>query len=156
MVTRLVINSVGDAFAAALLLLESAREEVVWLVPPSIHALSRRYGFVERTRAFVQHGGVLRGILEISRANVKEVQVSLENSEDIRHSDTRYNLYMYVADRRGSVSAINIGVDENTLNTPIVAFWSDDPTYAEYLLAEFERAWSHAIPIAQRIRELSK
>ncbi|MGZ4902884.1 MAG: hypothetical protein ACXV5T_06505 [Halobacteriota archaeon] len=47
---------------------------------------------------------------------------------------------MFVADRRQSISAINIGIDEFALDTPVTAFWSDDRTYAEYLLASFENA----------------
>ncbi len=63
---------------------------------------------------------------------------------------------MYICDKRESVSAINIGVSDYTLDTLGVAFWSDDATYAEYLLASFETAWSRAVPAMQRIHELEQ
>ena len=154
MASGIVINSVRDALAAALLLLEPAHEEVVWLVPPSIHTLSQHYDFVEKARAFVRQGGILRGIVAISHANVGEVQAKVANGEDVRHSDEVHELFMYVADRRHSVSAINVGVAEYALDTPVTAFWSERPDYAEYLLPAFEAAWARAVPARQRIDEL--
>ena len=156
MASGVVINSVRDALAVALQILESAQEELVWLIPPSINSLSRNYDFVEKARAFIQQGGASRGIVPISQANVGEVQMSLKNGEDVRHSDEVHELFMYVGDRQQSISAINIGIDEYTLDTPVTAFWSEDPTYAEYLLASFENAWSQAVPAEKRIQELEQ
>lgn len=149
-----IVNSVQDALAVASQILESAKEEVVWLVPPSINSLSRNYDFIELARAFVQQGGASRGIVPISHANVEEVQMSLDNGEDVRHSDRVPELFMYIGDGRQSISAINIGIDEFTLDTPVTAFWSESPTYAAYLLTSFENVWSHAVPAEKRIREL--
>lgn len=151
---RTVINSVQDALAVGSVILESAREELIWLVPPSINSLSRLYDFVEKAKAFIQRGGVSRGIVQISHANLEEVQMSVQNGEDIRHSDETHELFMYVGDRQRSISGINTGVDEYTLETPVTAFWSEDPAYAEYLLASFESAWSEAIPAEERIQKL--
>jgi len=50
-----------------------------------------------------------------------------------------------------SIDAKSLSVD-----TPVVALWNDDSTYAEYLMATFEMAWEQAIPAAQRIEELLK
>ncbi|MGZ7112201.1 MAG: hypothetical protein ACXVIU_12975 [Halobacteriota archaeon] len=97
-----------------------------------------------------------RGIVQITPTNVEEVLMSVENGEDVRHSDEAHELFMYVGDRQQSISAINIGVDEYTLDTSIIAFWSEDPTYAEYLLASFESAWSQAVPAEERIQEVLK
>ncbi|MGZ4943316.1 MAG: hypothetical protein ACXVIG_03250, partial [Halobacteriota archaeon] len=116
--------------------------------------LSMTHGYFEQTKAFIDRGGVARGIVSISSTNIEEIQMSLENGEDIRHSDNIQETFMYVGDKRDSVSSINIGVREYTLDTPAVCFWSEDPTYAEYLLTSFETAWSHAVPAAQRIEEL--
>ncbi len=80
--------------------------------------------------------------------------MSVESGENIRHSNTIHELFMYVGDKRRSVSSINIGIEEYTLGSSVTAFWSDDPTYAEYLLTSFERAWSQAVPAARRIDEL--
>ncbi|MGZ4894592.1 MAG: hypothetical protein ACXV29_11230 [Halobacteriota archaeon] len=156
MPSGIVINSVQDALAVASQILESAQEEVVWLIPASINSLSLAYGGVEQVRAFIQKGGVSRGVVQISPANVKEIQMFLEAGEDIRHSDEAHEVFMYVGDKQHSISAINIDADEYTLDTPVTAFWSESPVYAEYLLASFESAWSDAIPAEKRIQELEK
>jgi|GEM_PF-473641 hypothetical protein len=151
-----IIHGVKDALAAALGILESEQKEVVWLVPPSVHSLATTLGFLEAMRAYVKRGGVSRGIVAVSRENVDEIRMSVESGEDIRHSDAVHEVFMYVGDKQKSVSAINIGVVEYTLDTPVAAFWSEDPTYAEYLLAAFETAWERAIPAQERIEELQK
>ena len=49
---------------------------------------------------------------------------------------------------------MSIDVESLSIDTPVVALWSDDPTYAEYLMSTFETAWEQAVPAAQRIEEL--
>jgi hypothetical protein len=149
-----IIDYVKDALAAALGILESEQKEVAWLVPPSVHSLATTLGFFEAMTAFIKQGGVSRGIVSVSRENVDEIRASVESGEDIRHSDVVNEVFMYVGDKQKSVSALNIGVVEYTLDTPVAAFWSEDPTYAEYLLAAFETAWAQAIPAQERIEEL--
>jgi hypothetical protein len=78
----------------------------------------------------------------------------LDAGEDIRHSDEGHELFMFVGDKQQSISSLNIGVKEFTLDTPVTAFWSDSPNYAEYLVTSFENAWSEAIPAKERIKEL--
>ncbi|MGZ4929046.1 MAG: hypothetical protein ACXV76_12375, partial [Halobacteriota archaeon] len=145
-----------DALATALGILESEQKEVAWLIPPSVHSLATTLGFFEAMRTFVKQGGVSRGIVSVSRKNINEIRMSVESGEDIRHSDAVHELFMFVGDKQHSISAINVGVEEYTLDTPVVAFWSESPTYAEYLLASFESAWSDAIPAEKRIQELEK
>ncbi|MGZ4910851.1 MAG: hypothetical protein ACXVI1_08960, partial [Halobacteriota archaeon] len=125
-----------------------------WLIPPSVHSLATTLGFFEAMRAFVKQGGVSRGIVSVSRKNIDEIRMSVESGEDVRHSDEVHELFMYVGDKRKSVSSINIGIEEYTLDTPVVAFWSESPTDAEYHHAAFESAWSHAVPAEERIKEL--
>ena len=151
-----IVNGVKDVLAVALEILESAHEEVIWLVPASIHSLSMTHGFTEKTRAFIQRGGVSRGIVPISHANVKEIQMSAANGENIRHSEAVHELFMFIGDRQQSISAINVGITEFTLDTPGIAFWSESATYVEYLLASFEHAWTRAVPIEKRIQELAE
>ncbi len=154
MASELVINSVQDAIALASKIHETAQQEVVWLIPASIHSLSLHYDFIEKAKAFIQKGGVTRGVMCVSRENAAEIQTFLDIGEDIRHSDAVQELFMYIGDKLESISAINIGVADYTLDTPVTAFWSDDSTYAEYLLASFENVWSHAVPAKERLQEL--
>ncbi len=151
-----VLNSVENFIAVALKVFETAQHEIVFLVPPSLLSLAGTYDTVGRAKRFIEHGGVVRGIMSISRDNIEEMQVRLDIGEDLRHSDEVHELFMFVGDKRESVSSVNIGVEEFTLDTPVTAFWSDDPTYAEYLLTSFEAAWARAVPATQRIEELEK
>ncbi len=149
-----VVNGVEDVLAIAGQILDSATEEVIWISPASAHPLSLSRGFVEKTKAFHLRGGTSRGVTTISDSNLQEIQTFLDVDEGIRHSEDVHELFMLVADKRRSISAINIGVSEFTLDTPVISFSSEDPTYAEYLLASFENAWSRGLPAEVRIREL--
>jgi len=151
-----IINGVKDALAAGLSIFESEEKEVAWLVPPSVHSLAAALGLFEAMRAFVKRGGVSRGIVFVSGENVDEIRMSVESGENIRHSEAVQEVFMCVGDKQKSVSALNVGVVEYTLDTPVAAFWSEDPTYAEYLLAVFETVWARAIPAQKRIEELEK
>ena len=57
---------------------------------------------------------------------------------------------------RESISTISVDTENLSLDTPVVALWSSDITYAEYLMSTFEIAWEQAIPAVQRIEELLK
>jgi hypothetical protein len=149
-----VIKSVKDAIAVVLSIFESAKHEIVFLTPLSLASLGGTYNSMQTAKQFIQNGGVVRSIMPISRDNVEGARTRLDIGEDLRHSDQFHEIFVIVGDKQQSASAINLGVQEYTLDTPITAFWSDDPAYAEYLLTSFENVWSEAIPAEERIREL--
>ena len=150
----LIINNVKDVLAAALGILDSAQKEVVWVIPASINTLSLIYGGIEKIKALIQRGGLSRGVVQISPTNVTEIQMFLDAGEDIRHSDEVHEVFTFVGDKQQSISSLNIGVKEFTLDTPVTAFWSESLSYAEYLLTSFENVWSEAIPAEERIKKL--
>ncbi|MGZ4925655.1 MAG: hypothetical protein ACXV4B_04290, partial [Halobacteriota archaeon] len=127
MPSGLIINSVKDVLAAALGILDSAQKEIVWVIPASLNTLSLNYGGVEKIKTFIQMGGLSRGVVQISPANVTEIQMFLDAGEDIRHSDEEHEVFMFVGDKQQSISSLNIGVEEFTLDTPVTAFWSESP-----------------------------
>ncbi len=152
----ITINNLKDALAIVVQIIESAQHELIFIVPPSIFSIAgASCNTMPRAKRFMQNGGVMRGITTVSPTNIEETRMRLAMGEDLRHSDLHYEIFMIVGDRHQSLSAINIGVYEYTLDTPVTAFWSEDPTYAEYLLTSFENAWSHAAPAEQRVQELS-
>jgi hypothetical protein len=61
---------------------------------------------------------------------------------------------MLVRNKKESISSINVVTNDLLLEDRLVAFWSDNPTYADYLLSSFETAWVKSAPAAQRIQEL--
>ncbi len=155
MTAGVVINGLADALAVVVKIRESAQREIVFLAPPSVLSVGgASFSSTQSAQRFIQNGGVLRGITTISLANLEEARMRLDIGEDLRHSNPHYEIFMIVGDKQQSLSSINIGIPEYTLDTPVSAFWSDDPAYAEYLLTSFESVWSHAVPAARRIREL--
>ena len=58
-----------------------------------------------------------------------------------------------VGDKKESISSINVNA-EFALDDPIVAFWTDDQAYADFLTATFEVAWNEAVDAEKRVREL--
>jgi len=149
-----VITSVKDAIAVVLGIFESAKREIVFITPPSFMCLATNYASAESAMQFIQRGGVVRAILPISRDNVEMVRKRLEFGEEMRHSDHFHEIFLIVGDKQQSLSAINLDVQEYRLDTPLTAFWSESPTYAEYLLTSFENVWAEAVPSEVRIKEL--
>ncbi len=156
MPSGMVINSVEDAVAVISKILESAEREIVFVTSPSLLSIAGTYDTVEIAKRFIENGGVLRGVTMISRANVEETRMRLEIGLDLRHSEQSHELSLFVGDGRYSISGINTGVDEYTLDAPVTGFWSEDPAYAAFLLGSFENAWSQAVAAEERIRELSE
>jgi hypothetical protein len=150
-----IVNSLKDAIAEVVEIFESAKSEIVFIVPPSVFSIAgTSYDTVQNTKRFKQNGGVMRGITTVSRANVEETRMRLDIGEDLRHSDLHYEFFMIVGDRQQSLSAMYPDFEEYALDTPIVAYRSEDPTYAEYLIVAFEKAWSEATPAEERIKGL--
>jgi len=82
------------------------------------------------------------------------VRQLLDIGEDVRHVDNSQEVLIFVRDKMESVSSINAVTNELLLNDQIVAFWSEGPTYAEYLLSHFDQAWAQSVDAQERIREL--
>jgi hypothetical protein len=58
--------------------------------------------------------------------------------------------------QKGEHQLVELDVESLSIDTPVVALWSDNPTYAEYVVSTFEIAWERAVPAAERIEELLK
>jgi hypothetical protein len=133
---------------------ESTKHEIVFIQPPSLIHLAANYASMQSAERFIKNGGAVRGIIPISRDNVEGMRKRLDIGYDLRRSDQFHEIFLLVGDKQQSISAINLGVREYTLETPISAFWSDSRAYAQYLLTSFENAWSEAVRADVRIKEL--
>ncbi len=149
-----VITGVKATVAAILDIFEATQREAVFLSSPSFVSLAGTLNTFQSAHTFIDNGGMIRGITTISDANVDEARRRLSIDEDLRHADSLGEILMFVCDKQYSVSSVNIGTREYTLETPVIAFWSESPVYAEYLLTSFETAWSQAVPAMERIQEL--
>jgi len=150
------ITSVTDLLAVASQIIESAERDIVWLIPAPYLVFAAQFNLKEQTKTFIQNGGRSRGITTFSSPYIKQLRERLDFGDDVRHVSDEEELFMLVNDKRESVSAINTGTNDISLGKRIVAYWTDDPTYADYLLSSFEMAWEQSTDAEERIRELSE
>jgi len=151
-----IITSVTDALAIGSNIIESANNEIVYLYPSPLLVLASQLGLAERTKLFIQKGGHVRGIADFSYLYIKEIQQRLDTGAHVRYFSQYQGIFMLVGDRNESISSMSIDVESLSIDTPLVALWSDNPTYAEYLKSTFEMLWKQSVPAEQRIEELLK
>ena len=153
MAERIIIESVRDALAVGSNIIEAAEKEVVWLLEPAILALSFQFSIPNKSKMLIEKGGRVRGITKISGTSLDIVRKLLDNGEELRHIDQYQGAFMLIGDKKQSISSINVNT-EFGLDDPIVAFWTDDQAYADFLTATFEAAWNEAVDAEKRVPEL--
>jgi len=154
---KTVLENVRDVIAAGSMVIDSARSEILWLLPPQMLTYGRQFGLTEKSKVFVEKGGRVRGITQIFKVDVPVVRVLLDIGEDVRHVDEYRGEFMLVADKEISVSSIPQHanyLEDLSLDDRVIWFWTDNPAYAEYLVTNFESSWKEAIDAKQRIQEL--
>lgn len=156
MTIRTVVKNIKDILAISSNILESAEKEVIWLVPPVMLFYASTYGLNEKEKMFIQKGGRIRGIADISYPYIDAIRERLDIGEETRHYGQYEGMIFLVGDKSESISSISINPELLLFDSPATAFWSDDPTYTEYLVSIFEATWQQSVPATQRIEELLK
>lgn len=159
MANKASLKNVKDAIAAGSAIVESAKNEIIWLVPPQMLVFAAQYGLTNKSKMLIEKGGRVRGITSVSSPYISVVRELLDNGEDVRHVDQYPGEFMLVADKSKSISSIaqqKVDMRDLTLDDRVAAFWTDDPSYAEYLLTTFEAAWEEAVDAKRRIQELEQ
>jgi hypothetical protein len=72
----------------------------------------------------------------------------------VRHVEHYDGVFFLIADKTQRISAIHINAEELSVDDTVVALWSRDPIYVEYLLSNFEQAWAQGVDSQERIDEL--
>jgi hypothetical protein len=150
-----IIESIKDAIAVASTIIESAEKEVSWLVPAPLLVLAARFSLNEKSNMLIKKGGRVRGITQISQSYVGVVSELIDIGICVRHVELYSGAFMVVGDCTQSISAIDVNVKDLSLDDKIVALWTENPDYAEYLLSSFDRTWAEATDAQKRIQELS-
>jgi hypothetical protein len=156
MVSATLVKSIKDAIAVASTIIESSEREIVWLVPAPMLAMGAPYNIDEKSKVLIQKGGRARAITAISSPYVETVRQHLDMGEDVGHVEHYDGVFFLIGDKTQSISSIHINVEDLSVDDQIAAFWSRDPTYAEYLLLNFEQAWAQGVDAQERIDELLK
>jgi hypothetical protein len=157
MVQKTILENVKDVIAAGSTLVESAQNDIIWLLPPQMLVFAGQYGLTDKAKMLIDNGGRVRGITQISGTYLRVVRELLDIGKDVRHIDQYRGEFMLVVDRRESISSIPQQIDDLgdlSLDDRVVGFWTDDPSYAEYLISTFESAWNEAVDANKRIEEL--
>jgi hypothetical protein len=145
MVNETKIENVKDAIAVASAIVESAQKEVIWILPTAVLGLGAHYGLNEMAKKLIEKGGRVRGIIEDPDTHFDVVPEHLNNGEEVRLLDRYQGTFMLVADKRESLSSINVKGNDLSLDDRIVAFWTDNQSYADFLVATFEAEWNEAV-----------
>ena len=152
-----VVENVRDIIAIGSKVLEFARNEILWLLPPQMLVFSRQFGLTEKLRALIEKGGRVRGITQISGTDVSIARKLLDIGEGVRHVEEYRAEFMLVADRKLSISSIpqqDINLEGVTLDYRVMACLTDDPSCVENLIVTFEASWKESVDAKQRLQEL--
>jgi sugar-specific transcriptional regulator TrmB len=147
-----IIKSVKELVAAAIPLVDSMQEEWLVVVPGLATVIASLFGINDAAAALIQRGGKVRTLVDISYPIIDNVQELLHIGEEVRHTD-QHGVMFVVYDRKQSMTNMN-PPRSASLNAPMKALWTDDPTYALYLASTFEMLWKQAVPAEERIQEL--
>jgi sugar-specific transcriptional regulator TrmB len=150
-----IFKSLKDFVTISLTTAASIEKDWVAVCPPIFTVISSLYA-LEEDKKLVDRGGRIRLITDITYPYIESIQQHLDIGLKVRHIDTYSGIYFGVFDKKISASAINVEVKQLSLNQPVSVLWTDDPTYASYLLATFELLWEQSVPAEQRIEELLK
>jgi len=150
-----IIKSMRDVMAVTLSTLASIEKEWTAVVPAILTVFSSLY-VLEGDKKFIDRGGEIRFITDITYPYVSLIQQHLDIGIQVRHLDKYTGILFSVFDRKVSASAINADIKHISLSQPVSVLWTDDPTYAKYLTSTFELLWNRAAPATQRIEKLLK
>jgi sugar-specific transcriptional regulator TrmB len=149
-----ILKSMKEVVTVTLSALASAEKEWFAVVPPILTVFSSLF-FVEDDKKFIDRGGRIRFITDITYPYIELIQEHLDAGMEVRHFDKYSGLLFCVFDGKIGMSAINVAhLKSASLSQTVSVLWSDDPTYAQYLVSTFEALLQQSIPAKQRIQEL--
>ncbi len=150
-----VVKTLKEFLTIVTPLFTSLEAEMVGVVSDTAIVVNSQFGLAPLEQEFIQRGGKWRAVVDITYPIIPLVRELLGIGEEIRHSD-QLGILFIVLDRRVSISAINAELTRFSLDEPLIALYTDDPTYAQYLITTFELLWKQAVPAEERIQALLK
>jgi hypothetical protein len=154
MAEKIIIESVKDALAVGSSIIESAKNEIVWLLPPEMLIFSDQFGLTNKCQTLIENGGRVRGITKITSVYSKVIQRLVDIGEEIRHVDRYQGAFMLVGDKKESISSIYLDLEELSLDDALRAFWTDNQSYTDYLMSTFDFEWNGALDAKKILLEL--
>jgi len=147
-----IIKSVKELVTVSIASANSIHDEVLLVVSELMLVIASFFGINDEMKKLIERGGHSRGIIfDVTYSGIELVQELLDIGEDICIYDGYRGLPSGVLDNKICLSSINVDITRASLNEPISMIWTDDPTYAGYLVANFELLWNRRF---QRLCEL--
>lgn len=153
---RSVVTNLKDLIATSSSIIDAAQTSIVWCAPSSMLNVFVSYGLFKSSKTFLERGGSMRGVTEISPSLAGPMLQLVEAGAAIHHASQPLRVFMLLGDARESISSLQIDPERFSLTMLIAAFWTDDASYAAWLLDRFEAEWTQSIDGEERMRELSK
>jgi hypothetical protein len=154
MASGTIVESVKDATVVASSIIESAENEITWIAPPEILIFAARFGLIDKSNALIEKGGSVRGITRVSNMCGDVIRQLVDLGGQVRHLDHYQGAFMLIGDNKESISSVYLNLEELSLDDQITAFWTDDETYADYLMVTFEAAWKEAVDAKKKLEGL--
>jgi sugar-specific transcriptional regulator TrmB len=151
-----IIKSIKELVGIASPLAAATKNEVIIVTPEEVITVASLFGILDEVKKLIGRGASFRMLTDVSYAGIEFIKEALDVGEDVRHLDGYQGVYFAVMDRKVCLHGINLDIKHISLTQPIAMLYTDDSTYAEYLLATFEMLWQQSVPAAQRIEELQK
>ena len=149
-----ILKSMKEVVTVTLSALAAAEKEWFAVVPPILTVFSSLF-FVEDDKKFIDRGGRIRFITDVTYPFIELIREHLDAGMEVRHFDKYSGLLFCVFDGKIGMSAINASdLKSVSLSQLVSVLWSDDRTYARYLVSTFELLWQQSIPAEQRIQEM--
>ncbi len=149
-----ILKSIKEVISVAAPRILASEKEMVWVAPKEGLTVASLFGINDVVGDLVKKGGRVRGVTDISYSEIRLAQELLDFGEDVRHLNEYRGVFYGVFDRKYCISAINIDIKRISLSEPLSMLYTDDATYADYLVSTFEMLWQQSVPAAARIQEL--
>jgi len=154
MAGKIIVESVTDSLAVGSNIIESAKSEIVWLLPPEMLIFASQFGLTDKCKTLIENGGRVRGITRVTKTYAKVIGELLDIGEEVRYVDRYQGAFMLVGDKKESISSIYLDLKALSLDDQLRAFWTDNLAYADYLMSTFEFEWESAVDAKKILQEL--
>ncbi|MGZ4932678.1 MAG: TrmB family transcriptional regulator [Halobacteriota archaeon] len=151
-----IIKNVKELVSVGLASATAAEKEMLVVSSREIVALASLFGVNNEVKRFIERGGTCKTIFDIPYSMIDVVREMTEIGEEVRHYGPYSGVFFASIDRKICFHAINVDMGRISLSQPLSMLYTDDPTYAGYLVGTFEMLWKQAIPAEQHIEELLK
>ena len=152
-----IIKNLKELIATVLPVISALEKEWDMVVPEKAVIVASRFGINPLTAAFIAEGGKVRIlVIDFSYAVIPMIRELIDIGSEVRYLGQE-GIAFAVFDKKICLSGINWDIlSRLALDQPIIALWTDDPAYGQYLTSTFEVLWQQSVRAEERIQELLK